>query len=67
MVETCNEWGTTAGVAFVSNSIFSRIIGNLFLTISKPNYPVGIFKDSAIAHTWAQDLYSRRPSIDHSK
>ena len=54
MVNTCNEWGTTAAVAFVSNSIVSRLIGNLFLTVSRPNYPVRIFKDGAAAYSWAK-------------
>lgn len=60
MVDTCNEWGTTAGVAFVSNSVLSRIIGNLFLTVSTLNYPVKIFKDSSKAHSWAKARYEQR-------
>lgn len=60
MVDTCNEWGTTAAVAFVSNSVVSRIIGNLFLTVSTLNYPVKIFKDSSKAHSWAKVKYQER-------
>lgn len=60
MVDTCNDWGTTAAVAFVSNSVVSRVIGNLFLTVSQLNYPVKIFKDSSKAHSWAKDRYQKR-------
>ncbi len=59
MVKTCNEWGTTAAVAFISNSVISRLIGNLFLTVSKLDYPVKIFKDSNDALAWAKDLYRK--------
>ncbi len=62
MVKTCNEWGTTAGVALVSNSIVSRIIGNLFLTVSRPNYPIKIFKEHQEAYVWAKHLYLQRAS-----
>lgn len=62
MVKECDEWGTTACVAFVSNSIFSRVIGNLFLTISRPNYPVKIFEDQANAQQWAKKHYLQRVS-----
>lgn len=62
MVNTCNEWGTTAGVAFVSNSVVSRIIGNLFLTVTRPNYPIKIFKEHQQAYNWAKHLYLQRAS-----
>jgi len=65
MVDTCNEWGTTAGVAFVSNSVVSRLIGNLFLTVSKLDYPIRIFKDSGKAKYWAKSEYLKRTSITH--
>jgi hypothetical protein len=45
MVDECNQWGSTACVAFVTNSVVSRMVGNLFLTISKLDYPVKLFKD----------------------
>lgn len=66
MVKTCNDWGTTAGVAFVSNTIISRIIGNLFLTVSKPNYPVKIFKDGSKAYSWAKSHYKNKLSANFS-
>jgi len=60
LVNECNALGKTAAVAFVTNSIPSRIIGNLFLTVSKPNYPVKIFSDSKRANSWAKEEYLKR-------
>ena len=60
MIKECDAWGTTAAVAFISTSVVSRIIGNLFLTVSKPNYPVRIFTDSSRARSWATNQYRKR-------
>ena len=55
-----SEWGNTLAVALISNSLIAKMIGNFFLTMNKPTYPVKIFTDSLDAHQWAKNEYIRQ-------
>ena len=55
--EASSEWGKTIAVALVTNSFTARVIGNFFLSINKPSYPIQIFTDSLVAHQWAKNEY----------
>lgn len=54
-----SEWGKTIAVALVSSTFTSRVIGNFFLSINKPSYPVRIFSNQIDAHQWALNEYSK--------
>ena len=55
-----SEWGNTLAVALVTNSFSARVIGNFFLTINKPAYPIKLFSDSVVAHQWARNEYEKQ-------
>jgi hypothetical protein len=57
LVKESSSRGITAAVALISKSAAGKMIGNLFLTVSKPNYPVRIFTDSREARHWAKMEY----------
>jgi hypothetical protein len=38
--------------ALLTNSIYTKILGNIFLTINKPEIPVRLFSDKAAAIKW---------------
>jgi hypothetical protein len=42
--------------ALVADSVFSKMVGNLFLTFNKPKKPTRIFSDIASAETWLRTL-----------
>ncbi len=52
-----SQWGKTIAVALVTSTFTARVIGNFFLTINKPSYPVKIFTDPLIAQHWAYTEY----------
>jgi len=45
-----------AGSALVVNSPLSRIIGNFFMQINRPDYPVRLFNDEKNALDWLRSL-----------
>ncbi len=53
------EWGKTLAVALITNSAVAKVVGNMFLSFNKPNYPVKVFSDSLDAHSWAKNEYLR--------
>lgn len=57
--EQSSEWGNTIAVALVSSTFTSRVIGNFFLSVNKPTYPVRIFSNQIDAHQWALNEYSK--------
>jgi len=52
-----SQWGKTIAVALVTSTFTARVIGNFFLTVNKPSYPVKIFTDPLIAQHWAYSEY----------
>ncbi len=57
-----SEWGKTLAVALITNSFTAKVIGNFFLSVNKPTYPVKVFTDSLEAHLWARQQYRKRVS-----
>mgnify|MGYP000675202129 CR=1 FL=1 len=55
-----SEWGNTLAVALITNSFTARVVGNFFLTLNKPSYPIKIFSDSSVANQWAKNEYVKR-------
>lgn len=55
--DTSSEWGKTVSVAMITNSYTSKIIGNLFLSVSRPSYPVRLFTSLEAATEWSKDNY----------
>lgn len=58
LTQRSNEWGITISMALISNSFSSKLIGNLFLTVSRPKYPIRIFSNYADAEQWSRKNYS---------
>ncbi len=56
--DTSNQWGNTVSVALITNSFAAKTIGNLFLKLSRPSYPVRIFEDMESAQRWATKNYT---------
>lgn len=52
-----SAWGKTIAVALVTSTFTARVIGNFFLTINKPSYPIKIFSDPLVAQNWAYSEY----------
>lgn len=56
--EESSQWGITVSAALITNSFASKAIGNLFLKLSKPSFPVRIFESRELAEQWARKNYS---------
>lgn len=46
---------TTCAVALLVGSPVSRTIGNFFVSLNKPNFPVRLFTDESEAKAWLQE------------
>ena len=44
-----------SAVALITNSPISRVIGNFFIGINKPNYPAKLFNNKEEALIWLQE------------
>jgi len=53
-----NQWDRTISVALITNSYTSKIIGNLFLKLSRPNFPMRIFSNLDDALRWSRKNYT---------
>ncbi len=53
-----SEWGLTVSAAILTNSYTSKAIGNLFIRLSKPSFPVRMFDSMDDAERWARKNYS---------
>ncbi len=53
-----SEEGAVAAlaVALVADSAFTRVVGNLFMRLAKPNYPVRLFASTDEAINWLRDF-----------
>jgi hypothetical protein len=45
-----------SAVALVVSTPLSRVVGNLFLSVSRPPFPVRLFDNEASALTWLKDF-----------
>ncbi|MCF8258124.1 MAG: hypothetical protein K9J06_11240 [Flavobacteriales bacterium] len=54
MSETSSVWGRTISAAIIADSFTAKTIGNLFIKLSRPSYPVRIFEDFDSAEIWAK-------------
>ncbi len=59
LAKESSDLGNTAAVALISKSTVGKMIGNIFIAVTKPNYPVQIFNNFLEAHHWAQMEYIR--------
>lgn len=57
--EASSEWKKTLAVALLTNTFTARVIGNFFLSVNRPNYPIQVFTESLVAHQWAKNEYLR--------
>lgn len=57
-----NQAGITVSVALITNSYTSKIIGNIFLRLSRPSFPMRLFSDKEEAMRWARKNYSTHMS-----
>ena len=55
--ENSSSWNKTIAVALITKSFTSRVLGNFFLTVNRPSYPIQIFRTSVEAQNWAQSEY----------
>ena len=55
--ENSSSWNKTIAVALITKSFTSRVLGNFFLTVNRPSYPIQIFRSSVEAQNWAQSEY----------
>jgi len=53
-----SQWGKTVSAALITNSFVSKAIGNLFIRLSKPSFPVRLFESRESAEQWARKNYS---------
>ena len=53
-VEFTRHDDLVSAVALIVGTPLSRVMGNFFLTVSKPPYPVRLFDDEASALAWLQ-------------
>jgi len=49
--------GTAVAVAFIAKSAFSKVAGNVFLTVTGPSFPMRLFTSSIEAENWAIERY----------
>lgn len=42
-------------LAFVADSAFTRVVGNLFTRLARPHYPVRLFASEEAALSWLKD------------
>lgn len=42
-------------LAFVADSAFTRVVGNLFIRLARPHYPVRLFASEEAAMRWLKD------------
>ena len=58
--KTRAEWARRSdllsAVALVVGTPLSKVVGNLFLSVSKPPFPVRLFDNEASALTWLKDF-----------
>lgn len=57
--EASSEWKKTLAVALVTNTFTARVIGNFFLSVNRPSYPIQVFTESLVAHQWVKNEYLR--------
>ena len=60
-VEARNFYATNTetknlGIAMLTNSVVSRVVGNFFVGLNKPQMPVKLFTDKARATVWLKQL-----------
>jgi hypothetical protein len=55
--DASSAWGRTVSVALITNSYTSKIIGNLFLSASRPSYPIRLFTSADAATEWSRENY----------
>lgn len=48
---------TAVAVAFIANSTFAKVAGNIFITVTRPNFEIQIFTNSIKAEAWAKLKY----------
>lgn len=53
-----SHWGITVSAALIANTFDSKTIGTMFLRLSKPSFPVRIFKSREMAEQWSRKNYS---------
>ena len=46
----------TKASAIIANSVIEKILGNLFLTFTRPKWPTKIFTDETAALAWLQQI-----------
>jgi hypothetical protein len=51
-------------VGLIVGTPLSRIVGNVFLTISKPSFPVRLFDNEAPAVAWLKGFVGERPPLN---
>jgi len=59
LVNASTARGRTIAAAIIANTFTSKIIGNFFLSVNKPNFPVRLFDDALIAQQWVRSEYSK--------
>ncbi len=55
--DNSNKWGKTISLALISNSFTAKMIGNLFITLSRPSYPSRLFSNYEEAYHWSKQNY----------
>jgi hypothetical protein len=43
-------------LAFVADSAFTRVVGNIFTRVARPHYPVRLFASEEAAMRWLKDV-----------
>jgi hypothetical protein len=59
-LELARQDDTVSAVALIVDTPLSRMLGNFFLTVSKPLYPTRLFDNEASAVAWLQAFAGSR-------
>jgi hypothetical protein len=48
------------GIALITNSVISQVLGNLFIGVNKPQMPIKLFSDKTKATHWLKQILSSK-------